>query len=69
MFALSWFYLYGAGTLIYGGATLLSVRMGVLDFSDPRERRAYWTTTAWVAVFAAAHALFQFVLPFVDPTP
>ena len=69
MFALSWFYLYGFGTLIYAGGSVLAWRQGVLDLNDPRERRPFWTTTAWLATFCAAHALFQFVMPFIDPTP
>ena len=65
MFALSWFYQYLVGGLIYAGGTLVCVRTGVLDLSDGSERRIWLAATGCLAGYAVVHALFQFVLPFV----
>lgn len=64
MYAISWFYLYGVGGLLYAAGTYWCVRLGVLDFSEPRERVVYLWATICLAIFAGIHALFQFVLPF-----
>lgn len=68
MFALSWIYLYGVGGVIYVLGTMACVRTGVLDWKNHDERRMYLATTACLVLFAAIHALFQFVLPFVGPS-
>lgn len=65
MYAISWFYLYGVGGAVYAAGALWCVRMGVLDLSEPRERRVFVVATLCLALFAGVHALFQFVLPFV----
>ena len=65
MFALSWIYMYGVGLIIYGAGTFACVRAGVLDFSIPTERRSFIAVSVCFGLFAAVHALFQYVLPFV----
>ena len=64
MFALSYWYMYGVGSLIYLGGTVLCLRVGALDLQNPRERLAFGIATAGLLVYAGVHALFQFVLPF-----
>ena len=64
MYAISWFYLYGVGGALYAAGTFWCLRLGVLDLREPRERQIFVAATVCLALFAGAHALFQFVLPF-----
>lgn len=63
-YGISWFYLYGVGGAIYAAGTYFCVRQDVLDFEQPREKQVWVFATVCLAIFAAGHALFQFVLPF-----
>ncbi len=63
-YGISWIYLYGVGGLVYGVGTYFCVRQNVLDFAQPRERQIWILSTVCLVIFAVAHALFQFVLPF-----
>ncbi len=64
-YGISWFYLYGVGGFVYFLGSYFCVRQDVLDFSQPRERQVWCLATGGLALFAAGHALFQFVLPHV----
>lgn len=64
-YGVSWFYLYGVGGLIYGLGSYFCVRQNVLDFSQPRERLVWLFATGCLGLFAAVHAVFQFILPYV----
>ena len=64
MFALSWYYMYGVGGLIYGGGTIAGIKLGVLDLKVTRDRLLFFSMTGCLMLFAGVHALFQFVLPF-----
>lgn len=63
MFTLSWFYMYGVGGLIYALGTIVGIKTGVLDLRIKRDRAVYVYVTVCLALFAAVHVLFQFVLP------
>ena len=65
MFTISWFYLYGVGGTFYALGTWVCAKSGALDFNEKRDRKMYFTVTGCLLLIAAAHALFQFVLPHV----
>ncbi|MEM9491659.1 MAG: hypothetical protein AAGC55_21110 [Myxococcota bacterium] len=63
---LSWIYLYGVGGLIYALGSIVCIRAGVLDLKERGERDIFVAATGCLVIFALAHGLFQFVLPFVE---
>ena len=63
MFEISWYYLYGVGGAFYALGSYVCIRSGSLDLSQQQDRTIYAAATGCLVVFAAAHALFQFVLP------
>lgn len=64
MYAFAWLYMYGVGGLIYVLGAIAGIRAGVIDLHDRNERTVFIGITACLVLFAAVHALFQFVLPF-----
>ena len=66
MFSISWIYLYLVGGAIYAIGAIFCLKTKVLDLSVKNDRYIFIGTTACLVVFAAVHAVFQFVLPFMD---